>query len=819
MEHPEKRPGSPLGDALAMDPVCGMRVDVTAPKGGRLERDGHTFYFCSEYCHDHFAAAPQDYLKARCPVCGVELDRDAAPASEWHGQAWFFCGIPHHDRFMADPPAYGGEPLGAADPGALYICPMDPEVEQVGPGICPVCGMALEPKDPLSADNSPALRDAFRRFAASAALAGPLAVLVMGRHLFGLGGAFLASATGQRLQAVLALPVVLWGGGPIFKKAWVSLRTRNLNMYTLIGLGTGTALTYSLAALMVPGVFPDKFWQVDHGVRQLPLYFEAAAVIVALVLMGDWLELRARSRTGDALKALLDLQAHSALRLKDDGTEEAVGLDRVKVGDRLRVRPGDTVPVDGVVLEGSSWLDESRLSGESAPVAKGVGARVSGATLNGRGGFVMRAEHVGKDSLLARIVAQVAEAQRSRAPIQRLADRASALFVPAVVGVAALSFAAWALWGPEPRLAYALLNAVAVLIVACPCGLGLATPMSVMVGTGRAAQLGVLFRNAESLESLGGVDTLCLDKTGTLTEGKPTLVELLTAEGISPEQALGAAAGLERSSEHPLAQAVLRAAAERGAVPAPVTGFQADPGQGVRAHLDGAPWKLGRAGYVGPVPEAWIRRAEELQARAATVFYLDRDGQVVGLLAVADPIRAGTRDALARLRGAGLKLVMLSGDAPATAEAVARQLGLDEARGGLSPLDKAAAVKALQAQGNKVAMAGDGVNDAPALAVATVGIAMGTGSDAAKLSAGVTLVRGDLAAIHRALAVSKAVMRNIRQNLGWAIGYNALGVPIAAGLLYPFTGQLLSPMFAAAAMSLSSVSVISNALRLRRLKV
>jgi Cu+-exporting ATPase len=552
--------------------------------------------------------------------------------------------------------------------------------------------------------------------------------------------------------------------------------------------------------------------------RMLPLYFESAAVIVALVLMGDWMELRARSRTGDALKALLDLQAHSARRLKDDGSEEDVPLEAVKAGDRLRVRPGGTVPVDGALIEGASWVDESRLSGESAPVAKAPGDKVSGATLNGQGSFVMKAEHVGKDSLLARIVAQVAEAQRSRAPIQRLADKASALFVPLVAGVAALSFAVWALWGPEPRLAYALLNAVAVLIIACPCALGLATPMSVMVGTGRAAQLGVLFRNAEALEALGGVDVLCLDKTGTLTEGKPAVIELLTAEGVSPELALSAAAGLEQGSEHPLAQAVLKAARDKAAAPAAVTDFEALPGQGVQARLDGFLWKIGRPGYVGEIPDAWLLRAEELQAQAATVFYLDRKGRVLGLLAVADPIRASTPAALAKLKAQGLRLIMLSGDAAATAQAVGRQLGFDEVRGGLSPLDKADAVKAIQAQGLKVAMAGDGVNDAPALAAATVGIAMGTGTDAAKLSAGVTLVHGDLAAIGRALTVSKAVLRNIRQNLGWAVGYNALGVPIAAGILYPFSGQLLSPMFAAAAMSLSSVSVISNALRLRRLK-
>jgi Cu+-exporting ATPase len=817
---------------MAMDPVCGMTVDEAAPKGGSHQHAGKAYYFCSAYCHDHFSATPADYLKAKCPVCGVELDRDGAPASEWHGQAWFFCGAEHHDRFMADPPAFGGDPLEEADPGAIYTCPMDPEIEQVGPGTCPICGMALEPKDPLAADNSAALHEAFRRFAISAALAGPLAALVMGQHLLGLGGHFLHSASGQWLQAGLALPVVLWGGGPIFEKAWVSLRTWNLNMYTLIGLGTGTALAYSLGAVLAPGLFPEPFWQSDHGMRMLPLYFESAAVIVALVLMGDWLELRARSRTGEALKALLDLQAPSARRLKDDGSEEDVPLNAVKAGDRLRVRPGETVPVDGAVLEGGSWVDESRLSGESAPVPKAVGDKVTGATLNGQGSFVMTAEHVGKDGLLARIVAQVAEAQRSRAPIQRLADKASALFVPLVAAVAALSFAAWALWGPEPRLAYALLNAVAVLIIACPCSLGLATPMSVMVGTGRAAQLGVLFRNAESLEALGGVDVLCLDKTGTLTEGKPALVAVLPAEGVAEDRLLQLAASLERHSEHPLGRAVTAAADARKLELFEAADFKSLPGQGIEGRV-AAPslnaaggaaaqsaglLRIGSASFCGEPSMALLQRADELRAQAATVFFASLDGRLLGLLAVADPIRATTPAALAKLKAQGLRLIMLSGDAQATAAAVGRQLGLDEVRGGLSPLDKAEAVKALQAQGLKVAMAGDGVNDAPALAVATVGIAMGTGTDAAKLSAGVTLVHGDLAAIGRAITVSKAVLRNIRQNLAWAVGYNALGVPIAAGILYPFTGQLLSPMFAAAAMSLSSVSVISNALRLRRLK-
>jgi Cu+-exporting ATPase len=620
------------------------------------------------------------------------------------------------------------------------------------------------------------------------------------------------------LQLLLALPVVLWGGAPIFAKAWTSLATRHLNMYTLIGLGTGTALAYSLAAVLAPGLFPPAFWSVEGGMRQLPLYFESAAIIIALVLMGDWLELRARSGTGEALKALLNLQARTARRLGEGGAEEDVDLSRVGVGDRLRVRPGETIPVDGKVLEGSSWVDESRISGESAPVAKAPGDGVTGATLNGQGGLVIRAERVGKDSLLSRIVAQVAEAQRSRAPIQRLADRAAALFVPLVVAIAALSFAVWALWGPEPRLAYGLLNAVAVLMVACPCALGLATPMSVMVGTGRAAQLGVLFRNAEALEALGRVEVLCVDKTGTLTEGQPRLVALLPVPGVAEDELLAQAASLEALSEHPIGHALLAAAQQRGLALQPVEGFAAVPGQGVQGRLQGQETRVGSAAFCQAADPALEARAGALRGQAATVVWASRQARLLGLLAVADPIRASTPEALARLKGLGLRVVMLSGDAPATAQAVARQLGLEEARAGLSPLDKAEAVKALQGQGLRVAMAGDGVNDAPALAAAQVGIAMGTGTDVAKLSAGVVLIQADLRSLGRAVAVSRSVLGNIRQNLFWAMGYNALGVPIAAGVLYPFTGALLSPMFAAAAMSLSSVSVVGNALRLRRMK-
>ena len=761
---------------MAIDPVCGMSVDEAAPKGGTHAHQGQTYYFCSAYCREHFAATPQAYL-------------DGSAQQE-----------------------------EASDPEAIYTCPMDPEVEQVGPGSCPICGMALSPKDPLADDGGASLGHARRRFWAAAALAAPLVLLAMSEHLFGLAGAWAHSPLMAWLQLLLALPVVLWAGAPLFAKAWASLISRNLNMYTLIGLGTGTALAYSLLAVLAPGLFPPAFWAVDHGMRHLPLYFESAAVIVALVLMGDYLELKARSRTGSALKALLDLQPASARRLKEDGSEEDVGLGLVLAGDRLRVRPGEAIPVDGRVLEGSSWVDESRISGESAAVAKAPGSALIGATLNGQGSLVMRAEHVGKDSLLSRSVAQVAEAQRSRAPIQRLVDRVASLFVPAVVLASLLSAAAWALWGPEPRLAYALLNAVAVLMVACPCALGLATPMSIMVGMGRSAQLGVLFRSAEALEALGRVDVLCVDKTGTLTEGKPSLVALLPAPGTAEAELLSLAASLEALSEHPISHAIMASAQQRGLALSPVEGFEAKPGQGIQGQVQGVETHVGSAAFCQASDAALLAKAGELAGQAATVVWASQPGRLLGLLAVADPIRQSTPEALARLKAQGLRVVMLSGDAPATAQAVASQLGLEEVRAGLSPLDKAAAVSGLQAQGLKVAMAGDGVNDAPALAAAEVGIAMGTGTDVAKLSAGVVLIQADLRSIARAVTASRAVLRNIRQNLGWALGYNALAVPVAAGLLYPFTGALLSPMLAAAAMSLSSVSVVGNALRLRKMR-
>ena len=766
---------------MAIDPVCDMTVDEAAPKGGTHVLEGKTYYFCSEYCRSHFAAAPLDYSP----------QAKAARAA-----------------------------LEATDPSAIYTCPMHPEIEQAGPGSCPLCGMALEPKSPLAGtpDDGP-LQDVTRRFWVSAVLTLPLFALVMGQHLLGMPWHWLHEPAGLWLQLGLALPVVVWGGAELFMRFAASLRTGNLNMYTLIGLGTGTALLYSAVVVLFPGLFPPAFRDAQG---HLPVYFEAAAVIVTLVLMGEVMELRARRRTGEALRALLDLQPATALRLDAGGHDQTVPLAEVKAGDRLRVRPGDKVPVDGVVESGNSWLDESLVNGESEPQAKGPGDAVTGSTLNGQGSFVMTAVHVGSETLLARIVQLVAEAQRSRAPIQRLADKAAAVFVPAVVAVALLSFGIWALWGPEPRLAYALLNAVAVLIIACPCALGLATPMAVMVGTGRGAQAGVLFRNAEALEAFAGVQVLLLDKTGTLTEGKPKLVALEAAAGFSESELLTLAAAVERGSEHPLAHAVVQSAKERSLALLEAEAFEAQPGMGVRGKVGGKDVRLGKAAWaqgtgadLGPL----LAHAEALRAKAWTVVFVVVDGKTAGLLAVADPIKASTPEALAALRDAGIEVRMLSGDDPVTAAAVARELGITHVEAGVSPQRKAEVVKELKALGLKVAMAGDGVNDAPALAAADVGIAMGTGTEVAMQSAGVTLVKGDLRGIVKAWRLSRAVLRNIKQNLFWALAYNGLGVPIAAGLLYPFTGTLLSPVFAAAAMSFSSVSVISNALRLRRVQL
>jgi len=696
-----------------------------------------------------------------------------------------------------------------------YTCPMHPEIVRDGPGQCPICGMALEPVTvTIEQPPNPELIDMTRRFWVAAALAVPLLVITMGEMVPGLH-ALLSGAWNPWAQLALATPVVAWAGWPFFVRGWTSVVTGRLNMFTLIAIGTGAAFLYSLVAALTPGIFPDGFRDQSGRVG---LYFEAAAVIIALVLLGQVLELRAREHTGGALRALLDLAPKNTLRLAEDGSEQQVPVALVKAGERLRVRPGDAVPVDGQVIEGHSSVDESMVTGEPIPVEKIEGATVIGGTLNGTGGFVMRADKVGSDTMLARIVQMVADAQRSRAPIQRLADTVAGYFVPAVIAVATIALIAWALLGPPPAMAYALLAAVSVLIIACPCALGLATPMSIMVGTGRGAQAGVLIKNAEALERFEKVDTLVVDKTGTLTEGKPRLTEIFATEGHDEAHLLGLAASLERASEHPLAEAIVQAAIDRKVALEDPEDFASVTGKGVTGTIGGRSVALGNAGLMADrsvhVSEL-ANRADEMRGDGATVMFVAVDGQAAGLLAVADPIKATTPAALQALRREGLRVVMLTGDNRTTANAVAAKLGIDEVEAEVLPDHKNDVVRRLREEGRVVAMAGDGVNDAPALAQADIGIAMGTGTDVAIESASMTLVKGDLNGIVRARKLSRATMRNIRQNLFFAFVYNALGVPVAAGVLYPFFGILLSPMIAAAAMSLSSVSVIGNALRLR----
>ena len=767
------------GGGAAKDPVCGMSVDP-ARAAGEHEHQGRTYYFCSRHCLEKFRAHPASYLGGAV----VQLMPAAPPA-----------------------PA-----------GALYTCPMHPEVVQSQPGICPKCGMALEPRT-VSAEEevNPELEDMQRRFWASLALTVPVFALAMSDVL---PGQPVQHALGMRvltwIQLVLATPVVLWGGRPFFERGWASLANRSLNMFTLIALGTGTAYVYSLVAALAPRIFPASFR--GHG-GAVAVYFEAAAVITTLVLLGQVLELKARSRTASAIKALLQLAPKTARRLRADGGEEDVPLEQVQAGDRLRVRPGEKVPVDGVVLEGTSSVDESMVTGEPIPAEKSPGSRVTGGTVNGTGSLVMRAERVGRDTLLARIVQMVSEAQRSRAPIQRLADVVAGYFVPAVVLTAVVTFTIWATVGPEPRLAHALVNAVAVLIIACPCALGLATPMSIMVGTGRGALAGVLIKNAEALEVLEKVDTLVVDKTGTLTEGKPRLASVVVAPGGDERELLRLAASLERVSEHPLAAAIVAGAEARGLRLAEARDFRSVTGKGVQGVVDNRRVVLGTRAFLeeSRVPLGGLAEsAEALRRDGQTVMFVAVDGKAAGLVGVADPVKSSTPEAIRLLHEAGVRLVMLTGDSRTTAEAVARKLGIDQVIAEVLPEQKGEVVKRLQREGSVVAMAGDGVNDAPALAQAQVGIAMGTGTDVAMESAGVTLVKGDLRGIARARRLSRATMRNIRQNLFFAFVYNTLGVPIAAGVLYPFFGLLLSPMIAAAAMTFSSVSVISNALRLRR---
>lgn len=760
--------------------------------------------------------------KAVDPVCGMAVDRAAAQhRAEHEGHDYVFCSAGCRTKFVADPGKYLGEKLEAkaAPAGTIYTCPMHPQVRQEGPGSCPICGMALEPET-VTAEALPnqELKDFTRRLWVGAVLTLPVAALEMGGHLTGLMDR-IPGQTSNWIQFVLATPVVLWAGWPFFVRGWKSLLNRSLNMFTLIALGVGAAWIYSVVAVLAPRLFPAAMLRMDGSA---PVYFEAAAVITVLVLVGQVLELRAREQTSGAIRALLDLTPKTARRVRDDGADEDVTLDLVAVGDRLRVRPGEKIPVDGEILEGRVAIDESLVTGESMPVTKEAGARVIAGSLNKTGSFLMRADKVGADTLLAQIVQMVAQAQRSRAPIQRLADLVSGWFVPAVVGIAAVAAVVWGLVGPDPRLSYALVAAVSVLIIACPCALGLATPISIMVGVGRGARAGVLIKNAEALERFEKVDTLVLDKTGTLTEGRPSVTTIRAVEGFDDVELLRLSASLERGSEHPLADAIVRAAADRGLTLSEAAEFDSPVGRGVTGLVDGRRLFLGNARYL---TEAGVdvapleAEAEALREEGATAIFVAIDGAVAGVLGIADPVKATTADAIRDLKAAGLRLVMMTGDNRTTAQAVARRLGIDDVRAEVLPQDKASVVQQLRAEGRVVAMAGDGVNDAPALAAADVGVAMGAGSDVAIESAGVTLLGGDLQGIVRARHLSKAVMGNIRQNLLFAFGYNTLGIPVAAGVLFPVFGLMLSPALAALAMALSSVSVIANALRLRAVRL
>ncbi|UCH09202.1 MAG: heavy metal translocating P-type ATPase [Fidelibacterota bacterium] len=799
------------------DPVCGMKVDPDHA-GATLDYKGTTYYFCCSHCAAKFEADPETYL-------GTEpAETHQAHTTVVTGAVAYIC--PMDPEVREDRPGPCPKCGMALEPETVqvdseieYTCPMHPEVIQSEPGACPICGMALEPRSVIKEEEAhPELVDMSRRFWISALLTAPILLMTMWEMIAGAPVfSVLSGKVGQWVQAILATPVVLWGARPFFQRGWASVIRRSLNMFTLIALGTGVAYVYSLVATLFPMIFPPAF-QGHHG--EVAIYFEAAAVITVLVLLGQVLELRARAKTGSAIKALLNLAPNNARIIRENGDEETIPLSLVQPGDRLRVRPGEKVPVDGIIIEGSSSVDESMLTGEPIPVAKETGNAVTGATINGAGTFIMEAQRVGADTLLARIVTMVTEAQRSRAPIQRLADLVAAYFVPIVVGVSVVTFIIWSLVGPDPALAYALVNGVAVLIIACPCALGLATPMSVMVGVGRGATAGVLIKNAEVLETMEKVDTVVVDKTGTLTEGKPKLSAIVNQSDLADEDLLKLAASVERGSEHPLAEALVAAALERGIKLLPVSDFKSYPGKGITGAVDGQSVVVGNESLfkdlnmdLMPLKESGSEHAEA----GETIAYLAVADQPAGLLAIADPIKESTPKAIAALHKDGVRVVMLTGDQRLTAQSVADRLGIDEVVAEVLPAQKGAVVQRLQSEGRFVAMAGDGINDAPALAQAEVGIAMGTGTDVAIESAGITLVRGDLRGILKARKLSKGAMRNIRQNLFWAFMYNALGVPIAAGILYPIFGILLSPMIAAAAMSFSSVTVITNALRLRRL--
>ncbi len=846
--------------AQVIDPVCGMTVNEDKTTA-TADHHGHTYHFCSQGCSVRFRSNPDRYLSgspepmhlvhdSKLPSKLHSIDAQATPASPSPAKAES-CGCCQGHKSQST-----HSQVVSANPEAVYICPMDPEVRQIGPGSCPKCGMALEPETPVLPDErveytcpmhpevvsdkpgncpkcgmaleprmvtaettNPELADMTRRFWTSAVITVPLVALAMSRMFFADQlHSWLSPRALSFIEFALATPVVIWCGWPFFVRMWQSFLNRSPNMFTLIGIGTGTAYGYSTIATFFPQIFPESFR--SHG--EVGLYFEAAAVIVALVLLGQVLELRARNQTGAAIRALLDLAPKTARRIGSDGQDEEIPLTHVHVGDQLRVRPGEKIPVDGVVVEGTSHVDESMITGEPIPVSKATDDRVIGGTVNSTGGFVMRAERVGSGTMLAQIVQMVAQAQRSRAPIQRLADQVSGYFVPAVLLVAVLTFIAWSVWGPEPRFAYALINAVAVLIIACPCALGLATPMSVMVAVGRGANAGVLVKNAESLERMERVNTLIVDKTGTLTEGRPKLVSVVPAAGWNEQDLLQFTASLEKGSEHPLAAAIVRGAQERGVNVGEAEDFQSVTGKGVNGQVSGRTVVVGNRSLIEagmPLPADVPSKAESLRSEGQTVMFVAVDGAFAGLIGVADPIKETTPEALHALHQEGVQIVMVTGDSKTTADAVARKLGIDRVEAEVLPEEKVEVVKRLQAEGRTVAMAGDGVNDAPALAAAEVGIAMGTGTDVAIESAGVTLVKGDLRGIVQARRLSEAAMRNIRQNLFFAFVYNALGVPISAGVLYPWFGLLLNPMIAAAAMSVSSVCVIVNALRLRSMRL
>jgi P-type Cu+ transporter len=838
----ERNPAPPMTAVTGSvtDPVCGMSVDrATSPY--RAELGGRTFYFCSASCRDKFRADPAKYVKSEAvlatdPVCGMQVDPvTAAGQYEYERHTYYFCSAACLAKFKAEPARYltpaavdatcptgvCAIPTAPAETGMVWTCPMHPEVRQNGPGACPICGMALEPAAPTREEAAnPELADMTRRFWIGLGFVVPLAALAMSGHgAQRFVGDWAAPHILGWVQLGLATPVVLWCGAPIFVRAWKSLVVFHLNMFTLIGIGTGVAYLYSLAALLFPGAFPPSFRGPDGSVA---VYFDSSATIITLVLLGQMLELRARARTGSAIRALLDLAPKTARRLRADGGEEDVRLDAIVAGDRLRVRPGEKVPVDGVVLEGHSAVDEAMVTGEALPAEKTVGDTVTGATLNTSGSFVMRAERVGSDTLLARIVGLVAAAQRSRAPIQSLADRVSGWFVPSVIAAALAAFIAWSLFGPPPAMAFALVNAVAVLLIACPCALGLATPMSIMVGMGRGARAGVLVRDAQALQLLAEVDTLVIDKTGTLTEGQPRLAAVVAAAGFAEGDILRLSASLERSSEHPLAAALVKGAAARGVALVEPRSFAAESGRGVTGVVDGRQVAVGNRALLdahGVAADDLATRAETMRREGKTVMLVAIDGHPAGLVAVADPVKPTAKEALAALRAEGLAIVMLTGDSRSTAAAVGRELGITDIVAEVLPDQKADKIRSLQSARRRVAMAGDGINDAPALAAAEVGIAMGTGADIALESAAVTLLKGDLTGILRARRLSRATMRNIRENLFFAFVFNTIAIPVAGGALYPLWSLLLNPIIAAAAMSFSSLTVVSNALRLRRVRL